>query len=295
MELNWLEDFICVVEKGHFSRAASERFKTQSALSRHIQALESWVGTELLDRSQHPIQLTAAGQEFIKYARDIVSRSYEGRAVTSEFSKMESSGIKIACLHTLALNYIPTLIHDLQRAIGQFTTFVVPETRTIEEYLNGLYNGNSDFFICYGHEAIPMDVDLEAFPCIVIDKHWVRPYIASTHETIDLFNPPDTIPYLQYSDYTYMARVVDQTLKSAPFTKRLQTVYRASLAESILTATQKGMGLSWLPETVVHTAPQSSGLVTLPNEWSTKLSIRVYRSARNTNPIVNMVWSELQK
>lgn len=295
MELKWLEDFVCVAEKGHFARAASERFVTQSALSRRIQSLEAWVGTELLDRSEHPIQLTAAGHEFIKFARDLINRSYEGRAITSEFAKIDKSSITIACLHTLALNYVPKLVHELQSKIGPFATSVVAETRTIEEYLTGLYNGSSDFFICYGHQAIPLDVDTTHFPRLEMGQHWVRPYQAKDADPISLAAASDDrIHYLEYSANTYMSRVVIQAMKNAPFRHRLHTVYLASLAESIYTATQSGLGISWLPETIASDTPEDQGLRLLSTEWATPLHIRVYRSAKNTNPSVNKIWEQLQ-
>lgn len=293
MELKWLEDFICVAEKGHFARASKERHITQSALSRRIQSLESWVGTELFDRSQHPIQLTSAGLEFIKYAHEIISRSYEGRAISSEYSRLDNKGVTIACLHTLALYYIPSLVDRLQDHLGTFATAIVAETRTIEEYLTSLYNGNSDFFICYGHPAISLDVDLDSFPRIEIDEHNVCPYVSKDYADLDLNLPPRNIPYLEYSAYTYMSRVVEETLKRQPFKNNLKPVYRASLAESLLTGTQKGFGLSWLPDTVVTPSPQARGLRLLDCDAKTKLSIRVYRSAKNRNELVNDIWNTL--
>ena len=74
MELKWFEDLIAVAEKGHFARAAETRFLTQSALSRRIKSLETWIGAELLDRTSHPIGLTPAGIEFMPTAREIVAQ-----------------------------------------------------------------------------------------------------------------------------------------------------------------------------------------------------------------------------
>ncbi|MEL7783120.1 LysR family transcriptional regulator [Citromicrobium bathyomarinum] len=79
MHLRWLEDLVCVAEEGHFARAAERRHVTQSALSRRIKSLELWAGAELLDRSKHPIRLTAAGAEFVTVARGIIGQAYEAR------------------------------------------------------------------------------------------------------------------------------------------------------------------------------------------------------------------------
>jgi DNA-binding transcriptional LysR family regulator len=54
MELKWLEDFASLARTGSFSRSAEERHVTQPAFSRRIQALETWLGVALIDRSTAP-------------------------------------------------------------------------------------------------------------------------------------------------------------------------------------------------------------------------------------------------
>ena len=64
MELKWLEDFVSLAETRSFSRSAELRHITQPAFSRRIQALEAWLGTELIDRSVYSMRLTQAGNVF---------------------------------------------------------------------------------------------------------------------------------------------------------------------------------------------------------------------------------------
>lgn len=295
MELKWLEDFVSVAEKGHFARAAAERLITQSALSRRIQSLEAWVGAKLLDRSEHPIKLTAAGREYMKYAKDIISQSYEGRAVTSRFAKIDASNITIACLHTLALSYVPSFVKNLQDKIGTFSTTIIADTSTFEEYLTGLYDGSNDLFICYSNPAFTLGINETEFPRKLIGRHWVHPYASLTQPDISLSsNSRKPIPYVQYSAHTYMTRVVEQTIKRAPFRDRLNTVYRASIAESLMTATQKGLGVSWLPNAIVGDYPEEKGLRQLSDEWSSPLDIYIYRSVKNPNTAVLKIWELLE-
>jgi DNA-binding transcriptional LysR family regulator len=296
LELKWLEDFICVAEKGHFAQAADIRFVTQSALSRRIQSLELWIGTPLFDRSEHPIKLTAAGREFIKTARHIVDQSYEAREIANEYSKIGDNSIKISCLHTLALKFIPNLISDLHQQAGPFAATIVADARTVEEYLNSLYTGACDFFISYDHVSIPFDVDPQQFPSIEIAAHHLRPYQSDQIEPIPLTDAEGgSIPYIEYSGTSFMSRVFEQLLAKAPFKKRLSTVYRASLVESMLTAAQQGFGIAWLPETVVPGDPADQQLRLVSDQFSTILTIRVYRSASNDNPLINAIWEELEK
>ncbi|MBV8659480.1 MAG: LysR family transcriptional regulator [Burkholderiales bacterium] len=56
-----LEAFEAAARLGNFSRAATERHLTHSAISRHIQSLEHWYGEALFLRSGPRVMLTDAG------------------------------------------------------------------------------------------------------------------------------------------------------------------------------------------------------------------------------------------
>jgi LysR family transcriptional regulator, hca operon transcriptional activator len=70
MELRHLRYFVAVVEEGSLTTAAERRLHTsQPSLSRQIRDLEYQVGAELLSRSVHGVELTAAGKAFLDHAR----------------------------------------------------------------------------------------------------------------------------------------------------------------------------------------------------------------------------------
>jgi LysR family transcriptional regulator, hca operon transcriptional activator len=70
MELRHLRYFIAVAETGSLTLAAEQRLHTaQPSLSRQIRDLEREVGVQLLNRSPHGTELTAAGRAFLDHAR----------------------------------------------------------------------------------------------------------------------------------------------------------------------------------------------------------------------------------
>ena len=70
MELRHLRYFVAVAEEGNLTVAAKRRLHTaQPSLSRQIRDLEYEIGAQLLTRSTHGIELTAAGRVFLDHAR----------------------------------------------------------------------------------------------------------------------------------------------------------------------------------------------------------------------------------
>ena len=91
--MNWLEDFLSLAETGGFSRAAEARAIAQPAFSRHIRALEEWVGADLCDRSSHPTELTAAGRRFLPLLKQVLA-------------DLEAARIKAVAAHAQDLSLI---------------------------------------------------------------------------------------------------------------------------------------------------------------------------------------------
>ena len=83
MELRHLRYFVAVVEEGSLTTAAERRLHTsQPSLSRQIRDLEYQVGAELLSRSVHGVELTAAGKAFLDHARLALMQRCRARSGT---------------------------------------------------------------------------------------------------------------------------------------------------------------------------------------------------------------------
>ena len=73
MDIGLLKTFLEVNRTRHFGQAAENLFLTQSAVSARIRLLEQTVGVQLFIRTRNNIELTPAGNRFLKYADTILN------------------------------------------------------------------------------------------------------------------------------------------------------------------------------------------------------------------------------
>lgn len=89
-------EFLTLAEYLNFSAAAESLFITQSALSRHIAALERELGSKLFERSTQSVQLTQAGAIFKEQISPIVDSYDEACARLRILKAGYSSRIRIS-------------------------------------------------------------------------------------------------------------------------------------------------------------------------------------------------------
>src|SRR5215831_17543582 len=75
VDFDGIQAFVAIGNLGGFSKAAQQLHLTQTALSRRIQKLESYLGVRLLDRTTRSVELTLVGREFFPHAQRIVSEA----------------------------------------------------------------------------------------------------------------------------------------------------------------------------------------------------------------------------
>ncbi len=72
MNSRQLQYAVLLSETGNFSHVAEKLNITQPALSKQILSLEKELGIQLFDRNRNPVTLTAAGEHFIREAKELL-------------------------------------------------------------------------------------------------------------------------------------------------------------------------------------------------------------------------------
>src|ERR1700674_3501907 len=115
MELRHLRYFVAVVEEGSLSTAADHRLHTsQPSLSRQIRDLEDQVGAELLSRSVHGVELTAAGKAFIDHARLALMQVEAAVEAARRAALPEKKTFAVGFQTGHEMNWLPRVMHVLR-------------------------------------------------------------------------------------------------------------------------------------------------------------------------------------
>ena len=64
-----VQAFVAIADQGGFQRAAGTLNITQTALSRRLQTLESFLGVKLVERTTRSVALTSIGENFLPQAK----------------------------------------------------------------------------------------------------------------------------------------------------------------------------------------------------------------------------------
>ena len=109
LPLNALRAFEAVARHGSFTVAAAALDSSQSALSRHVIALETLLGVQLFERRPHSLTLTIAGRHLLP----TVSRAFD----RIEFSLDEIRHVQAPTLRTLNVQFPATFAVQLAAPI----------------------------------------------------------------------------------------------------------------------------------------------------------------------------------
>ncbi|WP_171230771.1 LysR family transcriptional regulator [Ruegeria sp. HKCCA4812] len=294
MDLNWLRDFECLARTLNFTRASDERNITQSAFSRRIKALESWVGLPLVNRATYPVQLTEAGKQFLPVAQAAISQLSESRQSLRDADRGDSRFIRFSVLHTIAVNFLATRIEELQKQIPDLRTRVLSDS--LSTCCDLLVEGAVDILLCYYHHTVSPMIDETAFERKDLLKDRLIPVAAAQPvRTLgwDLSRqdgPP--IPYLAYDRSSFLGMVVENTVDRKP--QNTETIYVDSLVETIKRRLMTGSGFAWMPETSISAELDQGLLVPIGDDaWCATLTISAFSNPASLDQIAHQLWQRL--
>jgi len=181
--------YLIALEKHvHFGKAAESCFVSQSAFSVAIRELESTLGTQLFDRTNKRVSITAMGQEIVVQAR-LVVRDLEALMDMAWVSSEPLSGkLRLGVIPTISPFLLPKILPQLRSHFPRLQLFLQEDTtqRVYEKLMSG-----------------ELDLILIAFP-----------YELRNVEKMTLFKDPFLLAYKKGSQFIKTQKVTADNLQS---------------------------------------------------------------------------------
>ena len=300
LDLEWLEDFLALAETGNFSRAAEARSIAQPAFSRHIRALEEWMGVELFDRSAHPAALTAAGQRFLPLLETILANLEAARIKARAAHDQAAASLRFAATHVLSLTFFPRWLVEVEARLQMGPIQTMSDSSHACEDL--MLQRRVQFVLCHGHPDVPGRLDEAQYPLLRLSGDVLLPVSApapgAPGQPLHAVLQERPVPVLAYSEASGLGRIMRSRMrhlfsegKDAAMPQGVSVVFTAHHAVLLKTMALEGRGVAWLPESLIADELRAGTLVAAGGSaFSLPVQIRLYRQRAEMSPMAEAVW-----
>ena len=243
-----LQYFVALADKQHFGQAAEASYVSQSAFSNAIKELEAVLDTQLVDRTNRQVTITATGQDIATQAR-LVLRDIEQLVDMAAQGRQPLTGdLRLGVIPTIAPFLLPRVLPKLRRQHPRLRLYLI-EDQT-QRLVQRLTEGDVDVLLL----ALPWEmrgVDTEILFndrfCLATRKGTTR--VDPENYRFDRL-AADSILLLEdghcLRDHALAACRIRSTQKVQPFA--------ASSLLTLVEMVDADMGISFLPEMATGSA-----------------------------------------
>lgn len=297
MDFQWFRDLGRLAKTGNFSQAAEMNHISQSAFSRRIKALEAWVGTRLVDRSNHPVTLTEAGRQILEAGEQALARIEAERAhIREALANPDRYVVTFAAQHSIGWRFYPAWLHAFEDAFGPIMSRLRADD--LPNCVKDLRGGEVDFVIAYASRHAP---GIDAAPdvdSLVVGRDRLIPVCKADAAGRPLFRVDDpdarSIPYLRFGPSAPIGLHVDPLIAASAIEGRLAPVYENSMVGALRIRARDGDGVAWLPFSLIQPDLDAGILAWAGSDaWAIDLEIRIHRLRQNANLLIGRIWTFL--
>lgn len=294
-DLKLLEDLIALAQTGSFVRAAELRHVTHPAFGRRIRALEAWAGAILVERNRVPVKLTPQGEALLKTAGQVVQQMGQVRHRIRSSGASGESVLRIATgrslARTLVTDWIGRLRHRARRVLVEGTKVEI-STGMMQDMAALLEQGKVDLLCCYEHPALSVQLSPGRYRYMTLGTDKLVPVCqvdARGRARFSLREGGDSVPLIAYAGGLAMERIVGDRLETSPYA--LTPFIRSDSLDAALGGVLKGLGVAWLPWSMVSAECRRGTLVALgARSDEISFEVRLYRSRAQLADLAEAAW-----
>src|SRR5262249_24823837 len=152
MELVQLKLFFDLVRVQSFTKVAELNYVTQPAVSLSMKKLEEELGVRLFERTTRKVLLTDEGRILHDYAREILEKEQEARAVLLERRDKMLGTLSLATVHSVGLHELPVYLKEYIRRYPEVSIHI--DYRLADAVCHAVVEGEADLgIVAYPEEV----------------------------------------------------------------------------------------------------------------------------------------------
>lgn len=289
MNLNQLEYFISAAETLNFTRAAKKCYISQTAMTQQIKALENIVGVPLFIRDKHHVELTPAGELFLKEAKIIVERSQKALKLVRTSASGIDGKITIGFICGYGHGEFIELLKEFHKAYPNIQISLVRDNLSV--LFEKLEKGECDVIFTLS----PYRQILENTEHLYLDSYPLLAALDKNHK----LSKRENLTYSDLKDENFIImqpyrRAKDEAEESMLIYDRggfiPNIVAMEGDPETLLSMISIGLGISILPEYIVNPYYKNPNLIFLPlyqeNGEAQTMEFECSWLKHNENPMV---------
>lgn len=152
-DLQQLQGFVAVAERGSFRAGADHIHLSAPALSRRIEKLETILGARLFNRTTRDVELTPLGRVFLERARAALDDLESAMLGISDIAASRSGHVTVACVPSAAIHFLPSVVGSFSERFPLIRIRVIDEAAS--QVLASVVSGESDFGISFMGSLLP--------------------------------------------------------------------------------------------------------------------------------------------
>jgi DNA-binding transcriptional LysR family regulator len=152
-DLQQLQAFVAVAERGSFRAGADHIHLSAPAVSRRVASLESVLGARLFHRTTREVGLTPLGHVFLDRARAALDDLESAMLGISDIAASRTGRVTVACVPSAAIHFLPLVVRSFSERYPMIRIRVIDEAASL--VLASVVSGESDFGISFMEGQVP--------------------------------------------------------------------------------------------------------------------------------------------
>ena len=231
-----IKTFLAIAESGSFSGAAKAVYRTQSAITMQVKALEASLGVELFDRTRRPPVLNDAGRAFAEKAKEVL---YAFNSLFAAASSQSIGGhLRLGVVPSVITGLIPKALVALR---SKYPELHIELTMGLSaDLVKQVRQGVLDAAVV--SELLESRSGLQWYPFAREPLVVIAPLDAPDLSAEQLLA---SYPFIRYTRVAWVGKLIDRYIKRRRLTVN-ETMMLDTL-EAITTMVHYGLGVSIVP------------------------------------------------